>query len=196
MIGSVNSSNASVAYGYTSSTRLTDSRGTAENSRRPAYDELQISESGKLLSKLADLKLPNWQSVNELKNDFSAMLNKTLNEAGIDSNPPFNITQTDNGVFSVTGDNPKAAQVQDILNNNDELKTLHHNMQAIASHIPGIEESLKFQREYRAANGAAEIQSVIAKYSSLFSGSTAHHSFATIFGSEGAVLQMDGKAVA
>jgi hypothetical protein len=193
----VNSSSALAKYGGTSPTMLVDSQEIAENSEKSVSDELEISEPGKLLGRLGTLKTPSWQSVNEFKKEFSAMLNKVLNEAGIDSNPPFKITQNVNsGVFSVTGDNPKAAQVQDILNNNEELKMLHHNMQAIASHIPGIEASLKFQREYRAANGIDEIQNVVSKYGSLLYDKAAHHSFMTIFDSEGTILQMDGKEVA
>ncbi|HEY3418603.1 MAG TPA: hypothetical protein VGM23_17135 [Armatimonadota bacterium] len=194
MINNVDSNSALAMYGSTSSARRIAAGALAENSGNTAGDTLEISQTGSLLSKSA-LKLPNWQSVKELKNDFSALLDKTLKAAGIDSTPPFTITQTDEGVFTVTGDNPKAAQVQDILNKNDDLKMLHHNMQAIASHIPGIEASLQFQREYAAA-GSAAVQAVVAKYSSLFAGNTTNHSFTTIYSAEGATLQMDGKTVA
>lgn len=196
MIGKVNSSSALATYYDKASAGRIDSGATTAARGQSVSDRVDISEPGRLLSK-ATFKLPSWQSVHELKSEFSAKLKEALNEAGIESNPPFTITQDVNtGVFSVTGDNPQAAQVQELLNNNDELKMLHHNMQAIASHMPGIEASMKFQREYLATDGAAAIQNVIAKYSRLFYGRPIPHSFTTLYGSEGAVLQMDGRKVA
>jgi hypothetical protein len=189
--------NANVLGAYSAPpAKVTDSQASAVSSKQQATDTVEISQSSRLLGK-AVFKLPNWESVKEFKREFSVKLRDILQEAGIDRDPPLNITQNMNtGVFSVTGDNPRAAEVQDILNGNDELKTLHHSMQAIASHIPAMEEGLKFQAEYRAAQGAAAVQSVVAKYSSLFSGMQPQHSFTTQYGPNGAMLYMDGKSVA
>jgi hypothetical protein len=91
---------------------------------------------------------------------------------------------------SVKGDHPDADRIEEAVNGNEELKEKMKTLQAIASHVHGMEDSLAFQREYRASSNPA---SVVAKYAYLFSGNRRSAVVSIVFDGGNAGLKTDGK---
>jgi hypothetical protein len=67
-----------------------------------------------------------------------------------------------------------------------------HNIAAISSHIGPIEKAMQANGEYRAANTQAELNNVIAKYSSVYSGKQDVIDFSLVFNGDDVQIQANG----
>ena len=154
----------------------------------PAYPMVIGEENIDLDS--VPLILPTLENLYEMESQLNEKLLDLLNASGIESDPPFNINMDySNNKVEVSGDRADIEEIERILNDNPEFKSMLHTALAIGSHVINIEESLAFQKEYLESDNP---ESVIAKYSHLFDDNRKMHSFSFRFDGELQAL-CDGK---
>lgn len=152
-------------------------------------DTVDLSGDLRRISRTS-LLLPTIENVNALTARFSGALGAALAEAGIAATPPFELTENADGTVTAHGERDDLAAIEAVVNGNEDLRRLHHNATAVASHAYAMEDALAFHREYRAA---ADPQAVIRKYAYLFSGSRPKTTISMVFGEKGAELRFNGE---
>ncbi|HEX2966537.1 MAG TPA: hypothetical protein VHO84_12175 [Syntrophorhabdaceae bacterium] len=156
-------------------------------------DAIQVSTRGRLLasSLLEDLILPTKENVSRLSAELSVDLDKFLDESGIKSQPPIELSvDWNSGNIQVKGDRVDAEKIQNLINGDEGMKKQIRDLAAIASHVAGIEDSMQFQKEYLASDNP---ESIVAKYSYLFSSNHRSHSISLLFEGDSVQVMSDGK---
>jgi len=156
------------------------------------YDTVQLSSAGRLAASglLDSLILPAEGNVRQLSAGLSQDLGDLLANAGISPQPPIEFGVNAAGEIQVKGDRPDKEKILEVINGNDQVKEEIRTTAAISSHLAGIAESLKFQKEYLASN---DPESVVAKYSYLFNSSPQSHDISLLFNGNGINVMEDGK---
>lgn len=152
------------------------------------------SSSGRL-GDLPPLLLPTRANVAMLAAQAGDAINAKLDAAGISREPGFKleIEDVNSAHVTVKSDRPDAKAIEDLINGDPKLQMDIHNAYAIASHIPGIDRSMAFQKDYAKAQTQAEIDAVVARYSDLFSGRLPPTEIAMDFGKNGLQVSINGK---
>jgi hypothetical protein len=152
------------------------------------FDVADFSAAAGLLSE--PLLLPTAQNVRELSAELSAKLARIFARTGlsISNQIEFRVDRS-TGSIGVGGCASDAQSIEEIVNNDPELKRLFQTINAISTHAYEIPQHLNFQREYLASNNPEQ---VVAKYASLF-GPQSVHDFSMTF--DGSIIRMlvDGR---
>lgn len=148
--------------------RLFPSRGgelltDGNRSEKSGCDSIQLSAKSRLLSQ--ELILPTRENVARLSADLSGTLGAFLSRSGIDAQPPIEFSLDANGEIQVEGNRSDRERILEKVNSDEGMKKQIRTLAAISSHAVAMEESLRFQSEYRASSDPA---AVVAKYSYLF----------------------------
>ncbi len=132
-------------------------------SGKSGYDSVRLSAKSRLLSQ--EIILPTRENVARLSTALSGTLGAFLSSAGIDAQPPIGFSLDVNGEIQVEGDRTDGKRILEKINGDEAMKKQISTLAAISSHAMAMEESLRFQREYRASSDPS---AVVAKYSYLF----------------------------
>jgi|GEM_PF-1240039 len=128
-------------------------------------DTLTISGKGKLLA-ANDLMLPTAASIQALSTTLSQNISTLLNSAGISSTSSCEIDVDERTMdITVRGGGSERAAIQKAIDDNEEMGNEIRTLAAISSHVAGMTESLKFQKEYAASS---DPESVVSRYAALF----------------------------
>jgi hypothetical protein len=144
---------------------------------------------------LPPLLLPTRANVAMLAAQAGDTINAKLDAAGISREPGFKleIEDVNSAHVTVKSDRPDAKAIEDLINADPKLQMDIHNAYALASHIPAIDRSMAFQKDYSAARTQAEIDAVVARYSDLFSGRLPPTEIAMAFGKDGLQVSINGE---
>jgi len=128
-------------------------------------DSVRISGRGKLLAN-ASLLLPTLANVRELAEDVADELGDFFRSNGISGQSPvtFGIDSA-TGELTVNGDRNDTDRISGLMENDKELTGKVRTLIALSSHASGMQESIRFQKEYLASSNP---ERVIAKYADLF----------------------------
>ena len=121
-----------------------------------------------MLSKLLDgLTLPTMENARQMAEDFSQALREEMRKAGcLSVEPSFELYSDPNSLeVTVTGGRGDVSEIEKLINSKPRLQRMYNNATAIASQARAMQESMKFQQEYRASSNPA---AVVAKYAHLF----------------------------
>lgn len=143
------------------------------------------------------LLMPTRDNVAKLAQAASETLNAKLATAGISRTPSFelDIEDVNSAHVSVKGNRTDAQAIEDLINADPQLQMTIHNAEAIASHIPGIERSMAYQEEYRAAHTRQQIDQVNARYADLLSGNPPAADIGMRYGAKGIEVTINRQAV-
>ena len=188
MVSSVTSSSSN----YLSNTRAKNSTSTNQQSFQEVLSEthgydisnMDTAKSkgkftpGSILDE-AELILPTFDNLREMTSQLNTKLSEYLKESGITSNPPFDIKLNpyDNSI-GVTGDRDDLEKIQELLNDNEEIRDMVQTISAVGSVAINAADSIAFQKEYLESNNP---ESVVAKYSHLFNDNRRMHDFSLRF---------------
>ena len=129
------------------------------------YDTVQLSGKGKLLAN-ATLLLPTLANVRKLREDISGRLGDFFRKSGISGQPPVSFgIDSATGKPTVDGDRPDIDDISARIKEDKELSDDIRTLAALSSHASGMQESLKFQKEYLSSS---DPEKVVAKYYGLF----------------------------
>jgi hypothetical protein len=132
--------------------------------------KVDLSARGKILSGLPPLMFPSRENVQKLSASLFKDLKELFSQAGISSTPPVEFTvDSYTGQVGVADKRPDAGQIADLIKENPAIELQIHNIAAMSSHVVGMEKAMEANQAYRAAESAAEIDRVIARYSSVYS---------------------------
>ena len=149
----------------TNSTAQTRLNSAATSGKTTGPDTIQLSAKSRLLA-MNDLLLPTASNIQTLSAALSKDLNTLFSEAGISTKPPVEIDVDEKTMdITVKGERPDIEKISALIDSNEKIKNQIRTLAAISSHAAGMEESLKFQKEYTASSNP---QSVVQKYSALF----------------------------
>ncbi|KON47591.1 hypothetical protein [Mariprofundus ferrooxydans] len=142
MIGAIN---ATTPHYFTPASAKTDEKITAP---ARADDSVTLSQTSQttsgLLSNLSGLSLdPNWHMANA-KSDLQALMTKL----GIPASTKVDIQSNNDGTFVVTSDDPKAAEIERMLNDG--------SARALRNDLIGMENALKIQQIAHAVTKAQQ----------------------------------------
>ena len=167
--------------------------GAASN--KGAADTVSLSTQGVSLSRLPPLMLPTRENVQKLSASLSEDLKNLFSEAGINPNPPVEFdVDPYSGKVSVKANRPDAPQIAELIKNNREVEMKIHNVAALSSHVVAMAKAMEASSAYQAAQTPAEIDQVLAKYSSVFNGQTEVIDFSLVFNGEDVQVNADGKS--
>lgn len=121
------------------------------------------------LDSLPPLLLPSAHNVQALSSHASAKFQAFLADQGIPA-APAKITYDAYGQMELPDDYRYADQLTQALAANPAMERELRTLNALASHLAAMQESMPFIREYEAAGSQADADAVVAKYSYLFSG--------------------------
>lgn len=143
------------------------------------------------------LLLPTRANVAMLAAKASESINAKLDAAGIAREPGFEleIQDVNSAHVTVKGDRADAKAIEDLINGDRELQMDIHNANALASHIPGIERSMAFQKEYSTAQTQAQMEAIVSRYPDLFGGLTPAADIDMRFGKGGLQMTLNGEAI-
>lgn len=145
------------------------------------YDTVQAPGASRLLAQ--PLLLPTERNVRALSADLAKKLSTFFRDAGITAESPVEFSINENtGEIRVKSDRPDAKHIEDLLNQDADLRRLVQTLTALSSHAYELPLHLKFQDEYRASDNP---QAVVDKYAFLF-GPRIRHQFS---------FRFDGSAV-
>lgn len=171
------------------SARQADAADDSTENCHQGCDTVRISSQSRLLAS-QPLLLPTESTVRELSETLSASLDALFDEAGLAIQPPVELrVDEQSGEIVASGDRDDIEQINELLNADPELRQQIQTTLAIASHAAGMQESLKFQREYRASSNPEQ---VAARYAHLF-GAQMPHGQALSYGTDGAQVLVDGQ---
>lgn len=141
------------------------------------------------------LLLPTRANAAMLAAQAGEAIGARLDAAGMPRQPGFELAIDDvnSAHVSVKSNRPDAKAIEDLINGDPQLQMGVHNAYAIASHIPAMERSMAFQKEYAAAQTQAQIEAVIGRYSDLFSGRTPPADIGLRFGQDGLQISINGE---
>ena len=158
-------------------------------------DTAHLSVQGKSLSELPPLMLPTRENVQKLSASLSDDLKNLFAQAGINPNPAVEFdVDSYTGKVSVKGDRPDAQQITELIKKNPDVEMKIHNVAAISSHVVAMGKAMEADTAYRAAQSTAEINNVIAKYASVYSGQTKVTDFSLVFNGADIQVNADGAA--
>lgn len=130
-----------------------------------APDTLTISGKGRLLAE-NELLLPTTANIQALSATLSQHMSSLLKSAGISSMSSCEIDVDERTTdITVKGDGSERVAVQKAIDGNEEIRNEIRTLAAISSHVAGMTESLKFQKEYAASS---DPESVVSRYAALF----------------------------
>jgi hypothetical protein len=156
-------------------------------------DAVQVSAEGRLLAStlMQDLILPTEENVRRLSAALSEDLGNFLNESGISAQPPIEIgIDWNSGNIQVKGDRADSEKIESLINGNEKIKGQIRDLEAISSHAAAMADSLKFQEEYLASSNP---ESVVAKYSYLFSSHRQSDSISLLFDGNSVQVKSNGE---
>lgn len=149
----------------TNSTARTSLNSAATSGKTTGPDTIQLSAKSRLLA-MNDLLLPTASNIQTLSAALSKDLNALFSEAGISTKPPVEIDVDEKTMdITVKGERPDKEKISALIDSNEKIKNQIRTLAAISSHAAGMEESLKFQKEYMASSNP---EGVVQKYSALF----------------------------
>ena len=141
------------------------------------------------------LLMPTQQNIAALAKDVSAKMPGFLSAHGIPS-APASITYDNMGQMQLPADYPYADAFKQALADQPSMERELRTTAALTSSMVEMNKSMPFQQEYLAANSRAEADSVVAKYSYLFSNNQHADLIALDFAANGALsLTHDGQAL-
>ena len=166
---------------------------SAEGRQAAQVDALVNPSGSKLLGQ--QLLLPTRANAAKLAQAAGDMISAKLKEAGIANAPSFELAIEDvnSAHVSVKGDRPDAKAIEDLINNDPALQMAVHNAYALASHVPAVEKAAEFSQAYTAAKSQAEIDQVLARYSSLLNGLSPQATIGLSFGKDGLTATINGE---
>lgn len=172
--------------GAARSSAIADDTGTGQ-----VQDAVELSNEGRLAVSglLSGLMLPTEENVRKMSAQLSRDLGSLLTKEGISAQPPVAFSLSPTGDIVIEGDRADKEQILNAVNGDEKVSQEIRNTVAISSHAAAMAESLKFQREYLASN---DPESVVAKYSYLFTEQRSHHT-AVVFDGQGIDVLSDGK---
>lgn len=145
------------------------------------------------LQSLPPLLLPTQKNIDALTSHISATFPQFLEQNNIPS-APSSITYDSEGHIQLPSDYAYASELKQALADNPTMAKELSAVHALTSHLVEMKKSIPFQQEYAAATSQAEINAVIAKYSSLFSENRHYDTIALQFSASGRLsLTHDGK---
>ena len=97
------------------------------------------------------------------------------------------------GKVSAKGNRPDAPQIAELIKKNPDVELQIHNVAALSSHVVAMGKAMEADNAYRAAQTPAEINNVVAKYSSVYSGQTKVTDFSLLFNGASVQIDADGK---
>ena len=132
------------------------------------------------------LLLPSMKNVAMLAEGLNSLLSDLYSENGLPSDPPVELkySEAENRI-KVYGNRNDTQRIEELINEDADLKEYARSFLAISSHAAGIQESLEFQEEYRRSNGS---DAVIRKYSHLFGDNRKSPEVSYMFGSTPGLL--------
>ena len=158
--------------------------------------KVDLSARAKSLSGLPPLMFPSRENVQKLSASLAGDLKELFSQAGISSTPPVEFTvDSYTGQVGVKGNRPDAGQIEDLIKENPAIELQIHNVAAMSSHVVGLEKAMEAAQAYRAAESAAEIDQVIARYASIYnqSGPPQVVDFSLVFNGEDVQVHADGE---
>lgn len=162
------------------------------SSSTDATENVSLSTKGKLLAE-KPLLSPTRENVQKLSSALYEDLKELFDQAGINSNPPVEFdVDSYTGKVSVKGNRPDAQQIAEMIKKNPDIEMQIHNIAAISSHIGPMEKAMQANDAYRAAKTQAELNNVIAKYSSVYSGKLDATDFSLVFNGDDVQIQANG----
>lgn len=173
--------------------RVAANGGLYDTSRaNTGIDTVRVSTQGHLLaSALSSLILPTEENVARLAGELSKELGQYLSGAGINSEPPVDMSVDWNtGSIKVEGDRADSGRIEQLINGNQDIAGDIRNLAAISSHAAAMADSLKFQREYLASG---DPENVVARYAYLFGSGRSSSDISLSFDSEGVQVITDGQ---
>lgn len=139
------------------------------------------------------LLFPSADNVQTLSRDVSAKLGSILADSGIPA-APAKITYDAFGQMQLPADYAYANQFKQALEAKPAVERELRTVNALASHLASMQQSLPFIREYEAAGSQAAADAVAAKYSYLFNDQRPVPKIELDFSPDGKVTVMaDGK---
>lgn len=155
---------------------------------------VKLSSHAKALADFPPLLLPNRENVQKLSSALSEDLKKLFNEAGIDSTPPVEFAVDPyTGQVSVKGNRPDTQQIADLVKGHRDIEMQIRNIAGMSSHVVALGKAMEASQAYRAAQSAAEVNNVIARYSSVYSGHIDVHNFSLVFNGVDVQVNADGQ---
>ena len=158
----------------------------------------EMSENGELSFDKSDLDsletgllgceliLPTMANVEKLSAGMNELMDNLYKDNGIPQDPPVELkySYSENKV-KVVGDREDAAEIEDLINSDPEMKEYTRTYLALAETAMAIQESIEFQDEYR---NSSNPESVIAKYADLFDQDKKNKEASHMYGSAPALL--------
>lgn len=159
--------------------------------RGQGQDTVELSTGGRLAASglLDSLILPTEENVRTLSTQLGKDLAQLLGDAGISTEPPIAFSTSYSGDIVIEGDRADKEQILKVVNADERVSQEIRNTVAISSHAVATAESLEFQREYVTSDNP---ETVVAKYSYLFTGQRSHHT-SVVFDGNGIDVLSDGK---
>ncbi len=131
---------------------------------------------------LSDVILPTRENAEKLSTELAADLKSLFQKAGIPTSPAVEVSvDLSDGHIRVSGNRSDKQQIEDLINKNPDLAEQIRTTSAIWSHVPAIERSLQFEKDYLASS---DPKAVVAKYSGLFGSQASSSCFLRFAGSE------------
>ncbi|MDQ5988636.1 MAG: hypothetical protein CSYNP_04397 [Syntrophus sp. SKADARSKE-3] len=183
--------NGVVISGTKSGTSISGRGGTYVGS---GVDSVRMSAEGRqLASSLRDsLILPTAENVRLLSAALSDELDRFFARAGIESQPPVEMSvDWNSGNIQIGGERGDKKQIEELINGDADIAADIRNLAAISSHAAAMADSLKFQAEYRTSSNP---ESVAARYACLFGSGQPSHDIALVFDGDGVQVMSDGNA--
>jgi hypothetical protein len=166
----------------------------ATDAQKSTTEEVQLSAQGRLLSQLPELILPTLENIQTLSDSLSKDLNKLFSDAGIATTPAVEFEVNPyNAEITVKGEREDKQQITELLEQNPQIERQIRDIAAISSHYEGMSRAMEADRAYRAANNPAEVNQVIAKYASIYSGHQPVAHYSLLFDDSGVNVRSDGK---
>jgi len=164
-------------------------------SNNSAADAVRVSPQGKSLSELPPLLFPTRANVQKLSDMLSHDLKNLFSQAGINPYPAVEFdVDSYTGEVSVKRNRPDAQQIAELIKNNPDVELQIHNIAAISSHVVAMDKAMEADKAYRAAHSTAEINNVVARYSSIYSGQTQVTDFSLLFDGSDVQVKANGAA--
>ncbi|RLA38651.1 MAG: hypothetical protein DRQ64_08475 [Gammaproteobacteria bacterium] len=148
--------------------------------------------AGSLFQTLPPLLLPTKNNIDALTNHISETFPQFLAQNNIPT-APSSITYDNEGQIQLSSDYAYTSEFKQALANNPTMSRELSTVNALTSHFVEMQKSASFQQEYAAAT-KAEANTVVERYSYLFSDNHHYDSIALQFSENGRLsLTHDGK---
>lgn len=169
---------------------------TSKGDRAIDFNSFFEPPSGPVNLDSIPLLLPTQANVSALQEHISKVLPGVLQQYGI-AEAPSEIKFDNQGQMVLPADYPYAEQLKEALAEEPGLMKQLRTVNALASHLVAMQESIAFQQEYTLATSQTEIDAVIAKYHYLFDGSYRPPEVALAFSEDGRMsITADGEPFA